>query len=172
MRSALLAGTVLLAACSQDPPPASESADEQEPAPAYASDPLPSPDTEGAVWSGTGDRLVYGKPNGPVLMTLACDEGTVTVERLVPADPGAKAILAMIGNGRVVRLFVDSEREGNAHRWVGRFAADDPDLEVLIGTGSIEATIPGAGSTILNPSPLPAALLTECRSPARPASAE
>lgn len=134
----------------------------------HASDPLPSPDTEGALWApGEGAlRILYGKPGEAPLMALACEDGgegmRIHFTRFAAADPHAKAILALIGNGHVVRLNVDATWNGRAWLWEGYAAADDPELEVLTGPRRVEATIAGAGSLILNPSQQPRQLIEAC----------
>ena len=175
MRLILCAGVLLLAACKPEASESHAARQAPEPAVTMASEGLPSPDTQGAVWAPAGEqRLVYGKPGEAPLMTLACSDGNVVIERLVRADEGAKGVLAMIGNAHVVRLFVDAEPVDDSpdaqHRWIGRFDAANGDLDVLSGTGQVEATIPGAGSVILNPSGLPGELIAACRSPGLPAS--
>lgn len=132
---------------------------------AFASDPQPSPDAEGAVWadSQTERRIIYGKPGEVPLMALACEDGTISVTRYASADPEAKAMLALIGNGHVARLPVDAQWNGSAWLWRGAYSAQSDKLEVLTGRRQVEATIPGAGSVILNPSGRPARLVAECR---------
>lgn len=174
---AVLASSILftLAACN---PPAAETYVARVPVGAREapSAPIVSPDTQGAVWApATGDanRIVYGKPGQPLLFALACsmDKGVPLLRytRHAAADPYAKAILALIGNGHVVRLKVDAARIGAKWRWEGSTAAQSPEWEVLTGGRQVEATVPGAGSLILNPSPLPGDLVSRCRSLARPA---
>lgn len=136
---------------------------------AFASEPLPSPDTEGALWaeSDRPGRILYGKPGEPPLMALACEDGDegrrIHITRYAAADPKAKAVLALIGNGHVERLHVDATWNGRAWLWEGYVAADDPDLDVLTGPRRIEATIPGSGSVELNPSERPRHLIATCR---------
>lgn len=126
--------------------------------------PIDSPDTEGAVWAYSQDRerLLYGKPGATPLMALACEDGVLRYTRFVEADAHAKAVLAMIGNGHVERFWIDAEQDGEAWIWRGRTPADDPRLEVLTGPRTVEATVPGGGSIILNPSRLPAQFITDC----------
>lgn len=134
----------------------------------HASEPLPSPDVEGALWApGEGEaRILYGKPGEAPLMTLACEDGgdgqRIHITRFAAADPRAKAILALIGNGHVVRLDVDATWNGRAWLWEGYAAADDPQMEVLTGPRRVEATIAGAGSLMLNPSQQPRRLIEGC----------
>lgn len=135
----------------------------------YASEPLPSPDTEGALWaeSDRPGRILYGKPGETPLMALACEEGgdgaRVHITRFAAADPEAKAILALIGNGHVARLHVDATWNGRAWLWEGYVGTDDPGLGALTGRHRVEATVPGAGSVILNPSARPRHLIEVCR---------
>lgn len=175
---ALLAAATSLAvtACN---PPAAESYVARVPMGAREapSPPIDSPDTDGAVWApATGDpnRIVFGKPGQPLLFALSCsvDRGVPLLRytRHAAADPYAKAILALIGNGHVVRFKIDAARTGAKWRWEGSTPAASPEWEVLTGGRQVEATVPGAGSLILNPSPLPGELVTRCRSLARPAA--
>ncbi len=137
------------------------------------SKPLQSPDTVDAQWAASREpgRIIYGNPGEPPLVALACVEGVdgpqIAYERIVDADPNAKAILALIGNSHVTRLFVDAEKSGDDWRWRGATDADDPALEVLTGPRQVEATVPGAGSVILNPSSLPRELINRCRDQGR-----
>ncbi|WP_454597304.1 hypothetical protein [Qipengyuania sp. SM2507] len=137
------------------------------------SEPQASPDTEDAQWvvSREPGRIIYGNPGETPLLALACVEGTggaeIAFERIVAADPDAKAILALIGNSHVTRLFVDAEKTGDDWRWRGATRADDPALEVLTGPRQVEATVPGAGSVILNSSSLPRELINRCRAQGR-----
>lgn len=135
----------------------------------YASEPLPSPDTEGALWaeSDRPGRILYGKPGEAPLMALACEDGgeagkRIHITRFAAADPEAKAVLALIGNGHVSRFHVDATWNGRAWLWEGYVAADDPDLEVLTGPRQVEATVPGAGSLDLNSSERPRHLIETC----------
>lgn len=137
------------------------------------SEPLQSPDTEDAQWvvSREPGRIIYGNPGEAPLLALVCVEGAggaqIAFERIVAADPDAKAILALIGNSHVTRLFVDAEKTGDDWRWRGATHADNPALEVLTGPRQVEATVPGAGSVILNPSSLPRELINRCRAQVR-----
>ena len=45
-------------------------------------------------------------------------------------------------------------------------------MDVLTGTRQVEATVPGAGSVILNSSPLPGELVETCRAPDQAVTAE
>ena len=176
MRAAALLPLVLLAACN---PPAAEDyvarigvGGRDAPSP-----PIASPDVEGALWAlsaANSDRLVYGKPGQRALFALECSEGdagpVLSYTRFAAADAHAKAILALIGNGHVARLKIDAARAGSGWLWRGSEAALSPNFEGLTGGRQAEATVPGAGSLILNPSPLPAELVLRCRSLAQPAA--
>lgn len=143
--------------------------------------PIDTPDTSGAVWAASSagaKRLVYGKPGERVLFALACTgttmAPTLTYTRFEAADPRAKAVLALIGNGYVSRLRIDATRTGERWLWQGSEPAESPAFEGLTGGRQVEATVPGAGSLVLNPSPLPGDLIQLCRAqvpPAMPASA-
>lgn len=168
-----LALVACLAAC--QPPAADDYLERGEASPATraASDPLPSPDTEGAVWAAVegDDRILYGKPEEAPLFGLACvHTGPATVLRFTrysPADEGAKAFMAVIGNGHVARLKVDAMPAGKGWLWQGETPVDNERLEALTGSRAVEATIPGAGTLKLNPSHLPGQLIGYCRAQAR-----
>lgn len=174
MRYTALLPLVLLAACN---PPAADDyvarvgvGGREAP-----SAPIASPDTKGAVWApspANPNRLVYGKPGQRVLFALECSNGSagplMTYTRFAAADAHAKAILALIGNGHVARLKIDATRAGGAWLWQGSEPALSPHFEGLTGGRQVEATVPGAGSLILNPSPLPRELILRCRALAAP----
>ena len=136
--------------------------------------PQPSPDTTGALWSLSTQqegRIIYGIPGKPALLALEClsaGEGAparLRIARYAPADKGAGALLALIGNGAIGRLEVDAVKQGARQIWQGEAPADHPGWEPLGGPREITATVPGAGLVRLNPSPLPMALLEACRTP-------
>ena len=164
----------ILAACK---PPASDDYVERaridEPA-EKPSEPIDSPDTEGAIWAPAreGARLLYGVPGEHPLFAIECisdgSEPVLGYTRFAKADARAKAILALIGNGHVSRLKIDATQIGDAWRWEGNVEVNDRRLDVLTGRREIEATVPGAGSLILNPSALPGELVERCRSLTEP----
>ncbi|RDC59490.1 hypothetical protein HME9302_00680 [Alteripontixanthobacter maritimus] len=140
----------------------------------FASEPLPSPDTEGAVWvatdlrPGIDARLVYGVPGAAPLLALECsaaDDGTGQLEftRFARADAKAQALMALVGNGHVARVPVDAEYNGRAWLWRGVDAADRTEFNVLTGPRDVTVTVPGAGLVKLNASPLPGELVSQCR---------
>ena len=164
LRKFALTATLILAACkpaaSDDYQPRGTVHDERTaPLP-----PVESPATEGASWapSPSSGRLLYGLPGAAPYFSLACEEGTLVYTRYQRADAQAKGVLALIGNGHVERLWIDAEQEGENWLWRGRIAADDPRIEVLTGPRRVEATVPGAGSLILNPSNAPGEFITRC----------
>lgn len=175
MRGAALGPLIALAACN---PPAAEDyvarvgmAGRDAP-----SAPIASPDTRGAIWApapGKPMRLLYGKPGQVPLFALECGsrggQPVFTYTRYAAADPHAKAILALIGNGHVARLNIDAVRAGGSWLWQGDEPALSPKFEGLTGGRQVEATVPGAGSLILNPSALPGELILRCRGLAPPA---
>ena len=169
MRSAFPLGLLALAACQ---PPAADSYVERSdirPATRQASEPLPSPDTQGAVWAEVEgqDRLIYGKPGKAPLFAIACvldgDQVGLRLTRYSPADRGAKAFMAVIGNGHVARLKVDAVPVGDVTLWQGETSIDNQRLEALTGARGVEATVPGAGTLKLNASNRPGVLIERCR---------
>lgn len=134
------------------------------------SEPIPSPDTTGAVWARTGNalRLVYGIPGKPVLLALEClspaaPEAKLRITRHVPADEGAAALLALIGNGWIGRFPVDATPVAGKSFWQGDVPANAREWSALKPEREASVTVPGAGLVRLNPSPLPMALITACR---------
>ena len=167
-RLVFCAGLLVLAACK---PPAVDDYVERvalDEAKTRASEPLPSPDTTGALWaeSDRPGRILYGKPGAEPLLSLACEEGAdnprIHVTRYVAADAKAKAILALIGNGHVARVPVDATWNGRAWLWEGYIEAEDPGLDVLTGLRRIEATVPGGGTVEIHPSARPQHLVEVC----------
>ncbi|AOL22975.1 hypothetical protein Ga0102493_111955 [Erythrobacter litoralis] len=171
MKGALALGLLAAFCAACKPPPTDEtltrSAPESEPS--FASTPLPSPETEGAVWAPSDraeERIVYGVPGEPALIALACDAGagTLSITRISPADEGAQAMFALVGNGHVGRLPVDATEAGNRRIWQGTHDAQSEEWEPLSGPRRLIATLPGAGTVEINPSPLPMELIERCRS--------
>lgn len=144
------------------------------------SEPIPSPDTAGAVWAPTGKplRLVYGIPGKPVLLALEClNTGTpgapdakLRITRYALADEGAGALLALIGNGWIGRFPVDATPVAGKSLWQGEVPANAREWGALKPEREASVTVPGAGLLRLNPSPLPMELITACRGSATPAS--
>lgn len=161
--------TLLLAACK--PPATDEYVERVELVDRgdFASEPLPSPDTEGAVWAGgVGDmRLIYGRPGETPTMALACDTTTdeplIRFTRYAPADPGAGALVAFLGNNRAARLPIDAIDNGRGWLWEGTHPARSNRMDVFTGDDEVTATVPGAGKLVLNPSEKPGALVKTCR---------
>ena len=131
--------------------------------------PIPSPESEGAIWSvGDGPaRIIYGQPGSHPYLALACEDpgpkGNIRITRYAPADEGAGALLALVGNSHVARIAVDATWNGRAWIWEGTISAHSPNLEVLTGQREATATVPGGGEVVLNPSHAPAQLISECR---------
>ncbi len=165
-----LIALLALTACKPPPADADMARELPEAAPTYASEPLPSPKTEGAVWAVSAkdkNRIVYGVPGDPALMALSClsDERLprFQITRMSPADEGAGAMLAFVGNGHIGRLEVDATEVRGQTIWQGETLAADAALEPLAGPRQLTATIPGAGMVTLNPSALPMEFLQNCR---------
>ncbi|WP_298197145.1 hypothetical protein [Novosphingobium sp.] len=123
---------------------------------------------EGAQWLAAGERLSFGVPGQAPLLTLTCERdpsgaSLIRLVRTTRAESGAKALLALIGNGRIARLPVNAMADGEAGRWEGLVPAVDPRLDVLKGINSVEATLPGGGTLQLKSSSEPRRLLEVCR---------
>ena len=173
MRRLILAALVPLAACN---PPATDEYESRglpEPTRTGPSVPIASPDTTNSVWAPTAgtaetpERLVFGDPGTPPLLSIACvDTGAhhvIRFTRFAQADRDAKALLAVIGNGHIGRFKVDAIPAGKRRVWQGDVAIDHPRLGAFDGPRQIEATVPGGGSVMLHASPLPIRLIDECR---------
>ena len=135
-----------------------------------AGEPLPSPDVTHAVWADgkIAGRILYGIPGEVPFLALACEqsdtgERRIRFIRFAPADPQAKALFALVGNGHIARVPVDATWNGRAWLWEGTLPADEPDLEVLTGMRTVTATLPGAGQLDLGPSPRPGHVIEACR---------
>lgn len=166
----MLSAALVLPACKPPPTDAAVARAAVMPAAKGPSTPLASPDTLGAIWAQTARpaRLVYGVPGQPVLISLEClDPQTpgarLRITRHAPADKGAGALLALIGNGAIGRIAVDATAAGGRVLWQGERAAIDPVWEPLAGPREITVTVPGAGLVPINPGEQTWGLLTECR---------
>ena len=181
-RHSLIAATLLLAACSQSQSrevvDASTGGGGYPARMAMAETPLPEETAplqpDGGQWSATGTAASFAVPGQPALFTLACSHdpaGAASVEifRQTRADDGAKAMLALIGNGRIARLPLDATLAGEAGQWRGVIPAADTRLDVLKGGNRIEATLPGGGTLLLPASGEPGRLLEACRASDRAA---
>lgn len=171
MRMIALASVLALAACKPPPTDADMTRDMPEAEPTFASEPLPSPETEGAMWARSqqnAQRLVYGIPGEPALVSLECrHEGGAVPElqitRISPADEGAGAMLALVGNGHIGRMAVDAREVNGRLMWQGERLAADLVWEPLAGPRALGLTVPGAGRVELNPSDLPGEFIEDCR---------
>lgn len=159
----------LTAACKPPPTDADMLRDVPEAAMRFASDPLPSPDTTGAMWAmsaRTERRIIYGVPSAPALLALDCElsgEPALQITRLSPADEGAGAMLALVGNGHIGRIKVDATKVGGPLFWVGSAPAQEEVWEPLTGPRESFATVPGGGTVAINPSALPGEMIAACR---------
>jgi hypothetical protein len=137
--------------------------------PTQGEEPLVSPDTEDANWTlaGNGQTLNFGNPGARPFVSLACNTAAaparVTIIRHAPAHAGEKALFPVIGNGRISRFEVDAARVGGEWRWQGSLPADDPLLEVFVGSNRLEATLPGGGTVKIKGSAAPGQFIAQCR---------
>lgn len=170
MRAAVFVVVLTLAACKPPPTDADMLREMPEAEPTFASDPLPSPETEGALWAPSPQdaaRIIYGIPGEPALLALDClNESApprLRITRIAPADEGAGALLALVGNGHIGRIAVDASDVGGRNVWRGEALAADLVWEPLKGPRSLTITVPGAGMVTVNPSALPSRFVEACR---------
>lgn len=93
-----------------------------------------------------GGSARFGLPGAQPMLSVACRSGVLVVTRHVPAEIGATALFALIGERRIVRLPVDatSVPGSRGYVWQGTLPAADPAAEVFT-TGGFSGTLPGAG---------------------------
>lgn len=131
--------------------------------------PIASPDTSDAVWSpGEGQRLLFGNVGARPFLSIACESGgdgaaAIRFVRHIASDPEAGAMMALVGNGAIGRIAVDSTWRGDTWRWEGTVPADDAALDAITGQRALTVTMPGAGTLELPPSARPSQLIARCR---------
>jgi hypothetical protein len=123
---------------------------------------------KGATWRADHAGAHFGVSGQADLFSLACEHtpdgsALLRITRMTRADDNAKAMFALIGNGRIARLPIDALRAGEPGVWQARIPAADERLNVLRGGNTIEATLPGGGTLKLAPSNEPGRLLADCR---------
>ena len=170
MRLFIPVSLLALAACS--PPdaeaPAARASEVEQVAIPFAS--LPSPDVTGARWVPTSlpQQIVYGKPGQPALIALACEQNGpqphLRLTRFAPAPAGGKAVFAVDGNGYIARWKADAAKTADGFNWQSIVGLEEYKLGALLGPRSIEATVPGTGTVIINQNELPRQLIEQCRS--------
>ena len=113
-----------------------------------------SPVTDDAEWVLTNGILTFGNADMKPFFSIDCDAdaGTLNYIRHERAPSEAKALAAFIGNRERARWPVDATASDNAV-WKGQVTLTDPKIGVLTGGGSIELTIPGAGTLKLKGGP-------------------
>jgi len=122
---------------------------------------------EGAQWQAAGPGAVhFGVPGQGDLLALRCAGTGLEVVRRARAEEGAKALFALIGNGRIARLPLNVALAGEDGEWRATLPLDDVRLDVLKGGNRIEATLPGGGTLKLPASGEPGRLLASCRAAA------
>ncbi|MBW8785440.1 MAG: hypothetical protein JF593_12525 [Novosphingobium sp.] len=174
LRNRAAAALLALAACSSG---GKDKADDAYPARL----PMPQPrapvvmptQPPGAQWTAGVGLVQFGVPGQQPLLLIACEQqgspgARLRVERLVTAEPWAKAFFALVGARHVVHLPVDATTGDSGMHWVGTFAAADPQLDVFADGAPIVATIPGGGTLTLPGSAEEARLVTDCRRGAAP----
>ena len=182
-RTSLVLLTLMLAACSQSQsrevvPANPDGASYPARLPLAGAAPLPVEQAplqpEGAAWASVGMAVSFAVPGQPALLALSCTHdsagvASLAITRHTRAEAGAKALLALIGNGRIARLPLDAAAAGEAGEWRGSIPAADPRLDVLKGGNRLEATLPGGGTLLLPASTEPGRLLDACRASDRTA---
>lgn len=177
--NALVAGALLaLAACGDGDAPVQAQRISLEAARAKVAEPLLSPDTEGAAWTVTANAqaIAFGLPGAAPWLTLACDvravPATLTIIRHARTRPGQQALFPVIGNGMISRFKVDAVLHDGAWRWEGAVPARSPSLDVFTGPRELQATLPGAGSLMIEGSRIPGEFVNWCRAGGRLQRAE
>lgn len=167
VRTALLGAVLLLTACDRSGPVQRvELRDDAAARPALIAR---SPDTTNAAWqvAASGQALTYGNPDGPILLTLACEPAAtpprLTVIRHAPALPGQTALFPVIGNGMRSRFPVDAKLAEGEWRWQVTLQANDTRWDVFTGSRQLLATLPGGGMLDIAGSRMPGAFVTWCR---------
>ena len=141
-KTLILGVLLMLGACK---PPAADKyierigIDGQRTAPAA---PVDAPDTEGAIWADRSgpDSMLYGKPGQPAIFVMGCEDvdglKKVRITRFIAADPKAKALMVLIGNGHIARLPVNAIWNGKVWLWEGLYDPDNPSKAgpIILGT--------------------------------------
>ncbi len=136
-----------------------------EPAPLEA----PPQQPEGAVWSGLANGgVAFGLPGQAPLLEVACihaKDGTAMVSytRRTRAEAGAKALLAIEGNGHVARVPLDVVKAGDPGEWQGAMPAKLETAAAIKGGAEMTATLPGGGALKMPSYSGAGALLDSCR---------
>lgn len=164
----LAAVSALLTACGGEDSPVESRRISLDQARRTPTEPLPSPDTEGAVWkvSADGQAIDFGQPGQPPYLTLACrlreSPPEIRIIRHVLARPGEKALFPVLGTGNA-RFNLDAALEDGEWRWQGDFPTSDKQLDVFLTTNRIQATLPGGGMLMIDGSRVPGEFVTWCR---------
>lgn len=134
-------------------------------------EPLASPDTGGMGWTANGQAIQFGAAGQAPLLTLECRLRETPIRlrivRHIVARPGLKALFPVIGNGRISRFSLDTALDEGEWRWEGELPVSDPLVDVFVGTGELEATLPGGGSLLIPGSRVPGEFVTWCRAGGR-----
>jgi hypothetical protein len=169
VRAPVLVSLLLLAACNRPEAPVDGQRISLDDARGSIDQPLPSPDTVNASWkvATNGQSIDFGNPDELPYLTLSCHltdkPPTIHIIRHVTTRPGEKALFPVIGNGMVSRFKVDATLVNGEWRWEGVVPAEDGSLEVFTGRRELEATLPGAGTLIIDGSAIPGEFVDWCR---------
>ncbi len=123
----------------------------------------------GAEWSAAGNGSVnFGLPGQLPLLSISCTlsaegKSRIAYVRRTRAAEGAKALLAIEGNGHVARVAMDVVRAGDPGEWRGAIDAALETSGAIKGGASMTATLPGGGALKMPPSPDAGRLLDACR---------
>ncbi|MXO59422.1 hypothetical protein GRI89_07695 [Altererythrobacter salegens] len=158
-----------LAACDRPEAPVGGQRISLDDARGTVEEPLASPDTKDAKWTvaKNGQSIDFGIEGGKPFMSLSCKlkdaPPTIHIIRHVTTRPGEKALFPVIGNGMISRFKVDATLADGEWRWEGAVPAEDGSLEVFTGRRELEATLPGAGSLMIEGSAIPGEFIDWCR---------
>lgn len=129
-----------------------------------------SPDVTDAAWAVSGDAnsLRFGRPDEAPLLTLTCETKNkatpvIHIVRNAQGEPGAKALFPFLSNSMNARFAAETRAHGDKWLWESETPVFDPQLDVFLTGGQVEATLPGAGTLKLAASQEPARVITACR---------
>ncbi|WP_338467932.1 hypothetical protein RXV95_05070 [Novosphingobium sp. ZN18A2] len=141
------------------------------PSPAPLASPSHAPDEKPEWRAADAGAAGFGYAGERAQLSVACRKGALVITRNVAAPVGAKALFALIGNRRILRLPVDAVPDPSGkggYVWRGSMPAADDLSDVFMGR-TFTATLPGGGEIDVTGSPVIRDLVNACRN--QPAAA-